>query len=453
MNDRDYNSFNPDNMEAQDQETTSSTNQRVPNQHVPNTSASYAAPSAPPTPPTPPTPQTPPPSPRASHAHASGSRAVKQGSPLKTFLVAFAGAALACIVCLGAYSLIPGNTGSTTVLGSSSSTKITAPDEDSTLAEQVADKCLPSVVSVYVYTDAASYRDMGLMSNSDSGDELVQSALGSGVIISEDGYILTNYHVIEGADALKVNIGGTEYDADVVGADASSDVAVIKAKDASGLTAMEIGDSDDLSVGEWVMTIGSPYGYEQSVATGIVSATNRSEIYSSETDGSATYYTNMIQTDAAINSGNSGGALVDGEGKLIGINTLITSSSGSYSGVGFAIPVNYALNLAQQIIDGKTPSHAQMGISTISVTDELAQRYDLPVDAGAYVSAVAEGSGAAKAGIEDGDIITKLDDTNITSSTELVLAVRSHKVGDKVDIVLNRQGEEKTVTVTLGSDS
>ena len=160
-----------------------------------------------------------------------------------------------------------------------------------------------------------------------------------------------------------------QYDADVVGADPSSDVAVIKARDASGLTAIEIGDSDDLVIGEWVMTIGSPFGLEQSVATGIVSATSRSQIMDSGTDmygqstGEATIYPNMIQTDAAINPGNSGGALVDADGKLIGINTLITSYSGNYSGVGFAIPVNYAVNLAQQIIDGKTPTHAQLGVS------------------------------------------------------------------------------------------
>ncbi len=431
MTDQDSNSFDSSHQEAQGYEAN------------PHTHQSEYATATPPTPP------------YAAPSNGASAQAKQKKGPssLKTFLIAFGGAALACIICLGAYSLIPGSTGSTTVLGSSSSTEITASDEDNSLAEQVADKCLPSVVSVYVYTDSSAYRGFGLMSNQDEGGELVESALGSGVVISEDGYILTNYHVIEGADALKVNIDGTEYDAQVVGSDASSDVAVIKAEDASGLTAIEIGDSDALSVGEWVMTIGSPYGYEQSVATGIVSATNRSEIYSSETDGSTTYYTNMIQTDAAINSGNSGGALVDSAGKLIGINTLITSSSGSYSGVGFAIPVNYAINLAQQIIDGKTPSHAQMGISTVSVTSQIAQRYNLSTDSGAYVSAVAEDSGAAKAGIEEGDIITKLDDSQITSSTELVLAVRSHKAGDTITITLNRDGEEKTVEVTLGSDS
>ena len=163
-------------------------------------------------------------------------------------------------------------------------------------------------------------------------------------------------------------------------------------------------------------------------------------------------YTNMIQTDAAINPGNSGGALVDKDGKLIGVNTLIASSSGSSSGVGFAIPVDYAMNIAQQIIDGKTPSHAQLGISGTTVNSQLAKRYNLPVDSGAYVTSVSVGSSAANAGIQEGDII-KLGDTTISSSSDLVLAVRSHNVGDNVSITYNRGGQENTVNVTLGSDS
>ena len=174
---------------------------------------------------------------------------------------------------------------------------------------------------------------------------------------------LTNYHVIEGADQLKVNAGGEEYTAQVVGTDESSDLAVLKI-DATGLTAIEVGSSSDLAVGEWVMAVGSPFGLEQSVSTGIVSATSRTtSALNDSSSGSSAVYTNMIQTDAAINPGNSGGALVDKDGKLIGVNTLIASASGSSSGVGFAIPVDYAMNIAQQIIDGKTPSHAQLGIT------------------------------------------------------------------------------------------
>ena len=277
-------------------------------------------------------------------------------------------------------------------------------------------------------------------------------------MLTADGYIITNNHVVEGGSAYKVTIAGETYDAEVVGSDPSSDVAVIKAKDASGLTPIEIGDSDKLVIGEWVMTIGSPFGLEQSVATGIVSATSRSQIVNASTDqygnstGESTIYPNMIQTDAAINPGNSGGALVDADGKLIGINTLITSYSGNYSGVGFAIPVNYAVNLAQQIIDGKTPTHAQLGVSLSTVNAQNAKRYGLSVDEGASVAAVSEGSGAAEAGLQEGDIVTKFDGKDVASASDLMLDVRSKNPGDKVTLDVNRNGETKQVEVTLGSD-
>ena len=273
--------------------------------------------------------------------------------------------------------------------------------------------------------------------------------------------MLTNYHVVEGSEALKGNAGGQEYDAEVVGTDASSDLAVIKLKDASGLTPADIGDSDDLNVGQWVMTIGSPFGLEQSVATGVVSATSRSEIIdnsssyngSSQGGSSITIYPNMIQTDAAINPGNSGGALVDKNGKVIGVNTLITSYSGNYSGVGFAIPVNYAIAIAQQIIAGETPGHAQLGVSLSTVNSANAQRYGLAVSEGAYVSAVNAGSGADEAGIEVGDIIVSFNGKKISSASDLMVAVRECSIDDTVDVKVNRDGAEKTFSVNLGSDA
>ena len=260
--------------------------------------------------------------------------ATKKGpSHLKTFLVAFAGAAVACVLVLGIYSFI--HPGSSTVLGSDGSgTSITVNGDDTTLAEAVSQKCLPSVVNIDVYTKQSSQSMLGMMGQ--SSDELEESSLGSGIILSADGYILTNYHVIEGADQLKVNAGGEEYTAKVVGTDESSDLAVLKI-DASNLTAIEIGSSSDLTVGEWVMAVGSPFGLEQSVSTGIVSATSRTtSALNDSSSGSSAVYTNMIQTDAAINPGNSGGALVDKDGKLIGVNTLIASSSGSSSGTSLS---------------------------------------------------------------------------------------------------------------------
>ena len=262
---------------------------------------------------------------------------------------------------------------------------------------------------------------------------------------------MTNYHVIEDSDRLMVTAGGEEYEAQVVGTDPSSDLAVLKI-DAQDLTAIEIGSSSDLVVGEWVMAVGSPFGLEQSVSTGIVSAVSRSSASLTSEESNAVYV-NMIQTDAAINPGNSGGALVDSDGKLIGINTLIASTSGQSSGVGFAIPIDYAMNIAQQIIDGKTPSHAQLGVSLTTIDSSMAQRYGLPVDSGAYITSVVAGSGAAQAGLQQGDIITKIDDQSVTSATDLVIAVREHNPGDTVSITYNRQGTEGTAEVTLGSDS
>ncbi len=379
----------------------------------------------------------------------------KKGSSLKTFLLAFAGAAVACIICLGVYNAVHP---SSTVIGSNGDgTSITVNGEDTTLAEVVSQKCLPSVVNIDVYTRSQSSSYYGYMYGQSNSTELTESSLGSGIILSADGYILTNYHVIEDADQLKVNAAGDEYVARVVGTDASSDLAVIKI-DASGLTPVEIGSSSDLVVGEWVMAVGSPFGLEQSVSTGIVSATSRTTSAlntsdSSSSSSSSAVYTNMIQTDAAINPGNSGGALVDKDGKLIGVNTLIASSSGSSSGVGFAIPVDYAMNIAQQIIDGKTPSHAALGVSGTTVTSQIAKRYNLSTESGAYITSVTTGSAAANAGLKEGDIVTKVDSSDITSSTDLVLAVRSHSVGDTVQVTYNRDGNESTVSVTLGSDS
>lgn len=368
---------------------------------------------------------------------------------VKIFLLGFLGAVVACALAFGVYSALGKNSSSVTLGSDGSGTNITVTGDDTTLAEAVAQKALPSVVNINVYT-ASQSQAQGFMRSS-STQEYTQSSLGSGVILSDDGYILTNYHVIEGADKLQVVASGGEYEAKVVGTDPSSDLAVIKIE-ASGLPAVEIGSSSDLVTGEWVMAVGSPFGLEQSVSTGIVSAVSRSSssLYSSESEA---IYTNMIQTDAAINPGNSGGALVDKNGKLIGINTLIASTSGSSSGVGFAIPVDYAMKIAEQIIAGQTPSHAQLGVSLTTVNSSVAARYNLLVSEGAYVTRVTSNSGASKAGIAEGDIITKVGDSKVTSASDLIIAVRSHNPGDTVSVTFNRSGSEQTVDVVLGTDS
>lgn len=347
-------------------------------------------------------------------------------------------AAVVAVLVVGGFVAMPssatsGKTGSAGTTSSSQTVTVNSGDStDTTLANAVAQKALPSVVSINVTTSDGE-------------------GVGSGVVLDTDGNIVTNYHVIEGAQSISVSTGDASYDATVVGSDESSDLAVIKidAGDAA-LTPIEVGDSSTLQVGDWVMSLGSPFGLEQSVSTGIVSSLYRSTMLQN-TSGN-TIYTNLIQTDATINPGNSGGALVDDEGKLVGINSLIESYSGSSSGVGFAIPGNYAVEVAQKLIAGQTVTHAYIGGSFQTVTANNARSNSLSVNQGAYVAELADDGPAAQAGIQKGDVITALDDEEITSSDALVLAVRSHSVGDTVTVTLMRGSKQMQVQVTLGSD-
>lgn len=316
--------------------------------------------------------------------------------------------------------------------GTSQQITIEPGDDDATLATAVAAKAVPSVVSVYVSTSNAE-------------------GSGSGVILDTDGNIITNYHVIDGAESISVTIDGKSYTASYVGGDESSDIAVIKADlEGDAVTPIEVGDSSDLQVGDWVMTIGSPFGYEQSVSQGIVSALTRNTMLQNS-DGN-TIYTNLIQVDAAINPGNSGGALVNSKGQLVGISSLYSSSTESSASVGFAIPGNYAVEIAQKVINGEQVLHAYIGLSMQSVNAQNALTKNLSVSQGAYVASVAEGGPAEAAGIQQGDVITGIDGTEITSADGVILAVRSHDIGDTVKVTVMRGSEQKEFDVTLGSD-
>ena len=320
----------------------------------------------------------------------------------------------------------------TTESAAGQTVNITASSEDATIAQAVAAKDLASVVSITVTTQKGR-------------------GLGSGVVLDGDGNIITNYHVIEGAQAISVSIDGTSYDATVVGSDSSSDIAVLHV-DLKGkkVTPIEVGDSDSLVVGDWVMTIGSPFGLDQSVSAGIVSSLARNQLMKST--AGETIYANLIQVDAAINPGNSGGALVNKEGKLVGICTLFSSDTESFAGIGFAIPGNYAVNIAKKIIAKEPVTHAYIGLTMQTVNSQNSATNKLSVSQGAYVISVTEGSPAAAAGIEKGDIITGFDGSAITSADGMILAVRSHNIGDTVTVKFMRGSEEKTASVTLGSD-
>ena len=391
--------------------------------------------------------------------------AQKQKKPKKpvTFGKAVAGGALGAVVVLAVYiglgiygyhvtgmDKAETETSSTTT-GQKNVIDKSASEEDSSLASQVAAKAVPSVASITVSRSGASANS--IVSSSDSG------SIGSGVLLDKDGNILTNYHVVEYADGndgytITAKLGDKSYEAKIIGKDASSDLAVIKI-DAGGdeLTPIEVGSSDKLSVGDWVMSIGSPFGNEQSVSTGIVSAKSR-DITMSGNDGSTSFYCDMIQTDAAINPGNSGGALVNEKGELVGINSIIESSSSSSAGVGFAIPSDYAIDVANTIISGKEVEHPRIGATVGTVTPQMSKKLGLGNGAyGAYVNGVTQDSPADKAGIKKGDVITKIDGEQVDAATSLITSIRNHKVGDKVMLTILRDGKEQEVEVELASDA
>ena len=278
---------------------------------------------------------------------------------------------------------------------------------------------------------------------------------GSGVVLSADGEILTNNHVVEAAaedGEMTVDFDdGSSASATVVGRDPLSDLAVIQAEDVSGLTPARIGSSDQLDVGEGVVAIGSPFGLEATVTSGIVSSLNRPVSITGDSGTDTTYP--AIQTDAAINPGNSGGPLVNLDGEVVGINSSIRTSSSSVGGaggsigLGFAIPITTALPLVEQLRNGETPTHARLGVT---VSDTASSN---GLVTGAQISAVEEGSAADEAGLESGDIVTRLDDQPITSSEALVATVRGYRPGDTVTLTVRRGGDTEQLEATLGSDA
>ncbi len=268
---------------------------------------------------------------------------------------------------------------------------------------------------------------------------------GSGVIIREDGYIVTNNHVIEGATKIEVTLNNNQtYPATLVGTDPATDVALLKV-DAKGLPVIPFGDSDKLRLGEWVIAIGSPYDLRSTITAGIVSAKGRSmPNYSGEFK-----IESFIQTDAAVNPGNSGGALVDKEGKLVGINTAIYSQTGSYTGYSFAVPVNIVKKIVYDLIDFGTVQRALLGITMQNIDDKIAEELKLSSRNGVYIVEVSKNGAAEKAGIKAGDVLIAIDSTKITSSSSVQEAVSRFSPGDKAVIAVIRDGKEKEFEVTF----
>jgi serine protease Do len=275
-----------------------------------------------------------------------------------------------------------------------------------------------------------------------------EQSLGSGVIISSDGYILTANHVVNGADEIKVAIADNdkkEFTAKVIGTDPQTDVAVLKIE-ATGLPAITLGDSEQLEVGDVVIAVGNPFGVGQTVTMGIVSGLSRHGYGINGANG----YENFIQTDAAINPGNSGGALVDAEGRLVGINTWIATRSGGSEGVGFAVPINMARHVMDRLISGGKITRGYLGITLQDIDADLAKQFSLPDENGALVDDVLSNAPAEKAGIKSGDVIVAFNNKTVADGHSLQLTVSDCAPGSSATVKVIRKGQEKIFTVTLG---
>lgn len=269
-------------------------------------------------------------------------------------------------------------------------------------------------------------------------------ALGSGVIVDKDkGYVVTNFHVVDGADEIKVALSdGREFKAKKIGADPHTDLALLQLINAKNLTQIQLGDSDSLQVGDFAVAIGNPFGLGQTVTSGIISALGRTGLNIENVE-------NFIQTDAAINSGNSGGALVDLDGKLIGINTAILGPNGGNIGIGFAIPSNMVKTIVAQLSKYGEVKRAQLGVVGTELNSDLAQSFGYDKNSGAFVNEVVKGGPAEKAGIKPGDIITSINGKEINSFGELRAKIATIAAGEKVELGIFRNGKQLTMTTTL----
>jgi serine protease Do/serine protease DegQ len=324
-------------------------------------------------------------------------------------------------------------------------------DRPVTSLAPIVESASPAVVNIRVrqtvstrspFADDAMRRFFNIPGRSDA-ERQVQSA-GSGVIVDAgNGYILTNHHVVENADEILITLlDGELLDAEVVGSDAETDIAVLKV-DATGLTEMPIGDSENVRVGDFVIAIGNPFGLGHTVTSGIVSALSRTGIGAGLED--------FIQTDASINPGNSGGALVNMHGELVGINSAIISRTGGNVGIGFAVPTEIASSIMNQILDFGEVRRGLLGVSINPIDAAAAEALNIPVDAGAIITQISPNSAAEKAGLKVEDVIIEVNQKKISDARELTNAIGLLSAGDKVDIRYVRDGDTQQTTAELGA--
>ncbi|MCJ7745163.1 MAG: trypsin-like peptidase domain-containing protein [Actinobacteria bacterium] len=368
------------------------------------------------------------------------------------FLVALVAAIIGALIVLVAFpwafgvnpwDLVRGKVAkkATTQVAPKGVVKIVSPTQGAVNVAVVAKRATASIVNIDIRTapQQGPFFDIA-----------PQEGTGSGVIYTEDGYILTNNHVVKDAQEITVTLAsGQELKGKKVGADPDNDIAVVKI-DKTGLPTLRVGNSDDLVVGELAVAVGSPFGFEQSVTAGIISALHRSISAGSQDQGqSPVVLTDLIQTDAAINPGNSGGALCDSKARLVGINAVIASASGGSEGVGFAIPIDTVKKVADDIIAGRPVSHPYMGVLGQSITADIATQYGLPVSKGAYMTRVIPDGPAGKAGIKNGDIVVAADGKPVNSMDDLIGEIRSRGIGAKMSVTYYSGKDKKTVEVTL----
>jgi|688.fasta_scaffold00549_26 serine protease Do len=273
----------------------------------------------------------------------------------------------------------------------------------------------------------------------------LQQGSGSGVIISADGYIVTNNHVINGADKIEVILNNKKaYDAKVIGTDPSTDVALVKI-DENSLPFLSYGNSEAVKVGEWVLAVGNPFNLESTVTAGIISAKGRSNIL----DNSKRPIESFIQTDAAVNPGNSGGALVNTNGELVGINTAIASNNGAYQGYSFAVPVNIVKKVVSDLIEFGIVQRAYIGVSIRDIDSKFAKEKGLSQLNGIYINGIADGGSAHDAGMQEGDVITKIQNVNVGSISAMQEQLSKYRPGDKINVTVLRENREKELNVVL----
>ncbi len=347
-------------------------------------------------------------------------------------------------VCSAAVTAIRGDDVSATSQDAAQAEPIAGARALSQAFRQSADRALPSVVKILTQSRRPN-RETPILDIIGGEDAQVFDGVGSGVIVTEDGLVLTNHHVIADASRVEVRLhDGRQYTASELKSNPISDVAILRISVAEKLQAAEIGDSDNLHVGDWVLAIGSPFTLEASVSAGIISGTGRRRRLSASVEGQ------FLQTDAAINPGNSGGPLVDLEGKVIGINTAISSRTGGFQGIGFAIPIARAIWIKQELLEHGQVRRGYVGIRTRSVPYSVAKELNLPrSSAGAMVGSVVPDRPGQKAGLKAGDVIFEFAGQRIESASDFAEIVQQSRIGEPLELVIFRDGERKTLSIEL----